>query len=48
MKLYTLKRYMLAAAFFLLGQDLRTVLQITCKDLKDPILGILVCRMMLL
>ena len=47
-KLLTLKRFELAATFFLLGDDLKTCLQIATKDLKDPILAILICRMMIL
>ena len=47
-KLLTLKRFEFAAAFFLLGENLKTCLQIIVKNLNDPILAVLVCRMMML
>lgn len=42
------QRYLLSATFFILANDLHGALEIVKESMKDPILAVLVCRMLML
>lgn len=42
------QRYLLSATFFILANDLQGALQIVKESMKDPILAVLLCRMLIL
>lgn len=48
MRLRNQQRYTFCVTFFLLGNFFKDAVSIILGDMKDPILAILVCRMMLL
>lgn len=42
------QRFLLCTTFFILGGDYEAALQIVVDSMRDPILGVLTCRMLLL
>ena len=40
------QRYLLSATFFILGDDIVSALQVIKQSMADPVLAILVCRML--
>jgi len=46
LKLRGLQRYLLCASLFILGNDLKSALQVIVASMKDPMLAIVTCRLL--